>query len=392
MIKTGPIKKEDIRGYSKVVISPGVDPNLPAISAARSTGSEVISDIECFARQVELPVIAITGTNGKSTVVTLVAEILRSQGFRVAAGGNLGKPALDLLQDELAQVFVLELSSFQLETTHSLAPEVACILNITPDHLDRHSNFEEYVAAKSRILSLARSVVVNADDIHSRDLSRSSVSYQFSVYGCENAEFCVREHGETVSLFGPQGKLLDEDDLGQRGLHNVSNALAAAAITTLAGASTDSIVAILRGFKGLPHRCEFVTSVEGVDFINDSKATNPHAAIASIRDVLKNRTGVVILGGRSKHTNFEELANTLISFSHTTVLIGEAAEEIQKVIGKKIDTLRAADMKEAVVLASQAAKVGEAVLLAPACNSLDQYPDYEARGQAFVRAVERLPL
>ena len=142
----------------------------------------------------------------------------------------------------------------------------------------------------------------------------------------------------------------------------------------------------------MPHRCEFVTSVEGVDFINDSKATNPHAAIASIRDVLKNRNGVVILGGRSKHANFEELANTLISFSHTTVLIGEAAEEIQKVIGKKIDTLRAADMKEAVVLASQAAKVGEAVLLAPACNSLDQYPDYEARGQAFVRAVERLPL
>ena len=389
-IKTGPIKTADIKRCDKLVVSPGVDPNLPAISAARASGSEVIGDIECFARQVEAPVIAITGTNGKSTVTTLVAEILQRHGFRVAVGGNLGTPALDLLQNHLAEVFVLELSSFQLATTNSLSPDVACILNIAPDHLDRHSTFGEYVATKSKILSSARSVVVNADDCHSRDLPSSAVRYRFSIEDREGVEFFVREQGKTVSLFDPQGKLLDEVDLGQRGSHNIANALAAAAISTLAGASRDSIIAILREFKGLPHRSEFVASIKGVDFVNDSKATNPHAASASIRNILKNKTGVVILGGRSKHTDFKQLAKTLISFSHTIVLIGEAKEEIESALGGRVKTLRAADMNEAVSLAAGAAKKGDAVLLAPACTSLDQYSDYQARGYSFSRAVREL--
>ncbi len=389
-VVTGALDAARLVGCRQLVISPGVPLDQPALTAARAAGVELLGDIELFARAARAPFAAITGTNGKSTVTTLVADMLAAAGRDVRRGGNLGPPALDLLQAREPDCYVLELSSFQLELTNSLAPTVAAILNITPDHLDRHGSFEAYVAAKARILDRAAIAVLNADDpvVDALPVRGERVSFTLGAPG--PARFGLRRQGARAWLAGPGGDLLAVDELAMAGLHNVSNALAAAAMARALGVDDASVAQVLRTFRGLPHRAENAGTVDGVRYINDSKATNPGAAIASIEGLLGDRDGVLIAGGEAKGATFEAFAEVVARRAHTVVLIGRAARDIELALAGRCDCVFATDMPAAVQAARRAARAGDTVLLSPACASLDMFANYAERGAIFVAAVAAL--
>lgn len=389
---TGKLEVAALCTCRKLVVSPGLSLEQTALQAAAAAGTTLLGDIELFAESVTAPVIAITGTNGKSTVTTLVAELLKAGGFRVAAGGNLGTPALDLLPDSTPDFYVLELSSFQLERTFSLKPEVACILNLAPDHIDRHGSFDQYVAAKARIFNGAKRVVVNLDDEISRELGTTQTAQRsnFALSHATDADVYLRGDTHTEWISDRHGELISCDELPLVGRHNQANVLAALAIAIPLGVSREQAKTVLAGFKGLPHRSELVAEIAGVRYVNDSKATNPGAATASIRGVLSQHKGVVIAGGVSKGTPFNEFADALVAHAHSVILIGEAAGEISQVLNGRANVVTAISLDAAVRLASELCRPGQVVLLAPACASFDQFVDYQARGDAFVRAVKML--
>ena len=384
-IKTGKLEAATLARCRHIVLSPGLSLHEPAVRDARATGVEVIGDIELFARAVNAPVIAITGTNGKSTVTTLVARMLQADGYRVRVGGNLGTPALDLLDVVAPDCYVLELSSFQLETTTSLAPRVACILNITPDHLDRYGSFEAYRDAKARILTRAEHIVLNADDENAAVLAAERSCVRFSLDATTDADFklCASD----AQLRGPDGVLLPAQALQIAGRHNIANALAALAICHAFGARGAALLTALASFPGLEHRAQLVATVDGVDYINDSKATNSGAACATIRGLCHGRSGVLIAGGEPKEPDFSEFADTVVAHMHTAVLIGHAAAQFARAIDGRITTVVASDMRGAVSAAAAAAREGDLVLLSPACASFDMFTNYAARGAAFCAAV-----
>ena len=384
---TGPLDAGLLQRCRHIVLSPGLSLAEPAIRAAAATGVEVIGDIELFARGVNAPVIAITGTNGKSTVTTLVGRMLEADGYRVKVGGNLGTAALDLLEVPAPDCYVLELSSFQLETTTSLAPRVACILNITPDHLDRYAGFEAYRDAKARILARAAHAVLNADDAVTAALARYAPSTLFSLEAPPPLGYGLVATQAGATLAGPMGELLPAARLRIVGLHNVANALAALAVCHAFGARGPALVEALAGFTGLDHRAQLVARVAEVDYIDDSKATNSGAACATIRGLCRDRGGVLIAGGEPKEPDFTEFADTAVAHFHTVVLIGRAAREFERVIAGRVTTLFATDMRAAVAAAAGAARPGEMVLLSPACASFDMFANYAARGRAFRDAV-----
>ncbi len=384
-IKIGELDAETLARCRHIVLSPGLSLHEPAVRDARATGVEVVGDIELFARAVNAPVIAITGTNGKSTVTTLVARMLQADGYRVRVGGNLGTPALDLLDVVAPDCYVLELSSFQLETTTSLAPRVACILNVTPDHLDRYGSFEAYRDAKARILTHAEHIVLNADDENAAVLAAAHSCVRFSLDATTDAEFKLRANDE--QLLGPDGVMLPAQALHIAGRHNIANALAALAICHAFGARGAALLTALASFPGLAHRAQLVASVDGVDYINDSKATNSGAACATIRGLCHGRSGVLIAGGEPKEPDFSEFADTVVAHMHTAVLIGRAAAQFARAIDGRITTVVASDMRGAVGAAAAAAREGDLVLLSPACASFDMFTNYAARGAAFCDAV-----
>ncbi|MEQ8660072.1 MAG: UDP-N-acetylmuramoyl-L-alanine--D-glutamate ligase, partial [Gammaproteobacteria bacterium] len=347
-------------------------------------------DIELFARAARAPVAAITGTNGKSTVTMLVADILEAAGRTVRRGGNLGTPALDLLAAVEPDCYALELSSFQLELTASLAPAVAALLNITPDHLDRHRSMDAYVAAKARILTHAAHAVLNADDALVAALPVSGPRTWFTLQAPGVDRFGLRRRRDAYWLAGPDGDLLARAELAMSGLHNVANALAAAAVANALGVDYPVIARVLREFRGLPHRVESAGEVDGVRYVNDSKATNPGAAIASIEGLLGARDGVLIAGGEGKGASFDAFASVVARHVHTVVLIGRAAHDIEQALAGRCACVVATDMTAAVAAARRAARPGDTVLLAPACASLDMFANYAERGRAFVGAVAAL--
>ena len=386
-VKIGELETDLLSRCRHIVLSPGLSLDEPAIRDARASGVEVLGDIELFARAVNAPVIAITGTNGKSTVTTLVARMLQADGYRVRVGGNLGTPALDLLDVVAPDCYVLELSSFQLETTHSLAPRVACILNITPDHLDRYGNFAAYRDAKARILVGAERVVLNADDDIAVALAadRACALFSLDANTVANFKLCVGADGE--QLVGPEGVVLAARALQIAGRHNIANALAALAICHAFGARGAALLTALSSFTGLEHRAQLVATLAGVEYINDSKATNSGAACATIRGLCHRRSGVLIAGGEPKETDFSEFADTVVAHMHTVVLIGRATTQFECAIDGRITTLKAGDMRAAVDAAAAAARQGDLVLLSPACASFDMFDNYAARGAAFCDAV-----
>jgi UDP-N-acetylmuramoylalanine--D-glutamate ligase len=341
-----------------------------------------------FARAARAPVIGITGTNGKSTVTSLVASMARAAGRRVLAGGNLGEPALDLLEQPIPDLYVLELSSFQLETTSSLELLAAVVLNVTADHMDRYASVAAYARAKARIFAKAATLVLNADDPWVAGMRREGArTVTFSVQR-EDADFSLLRAGAQVLLARRGAALLDTARMKIAGLHNAANALAALALGEAAGLPMPAMLEALESFPGLAHRSAWVADIGGVRFIDDSKGTNVGATVAAVAGV--QRPVVLIAGGDGKGQDFTPLAAAFRDKVRHCVLIGRDAPAIAAVL-KGVCTLEnAATMAQAVQAAQRAARPGDAVLLSPACASLDMFRDYAQRGDEFAAAVSKL--
>ena len=376
-------------GASQVIASPGVALREPFLQAAAQRGVPIVGDIELFAREAQAPIAAITGTNGKSTVTTLVAEMAAAAGDHVLAGGNLGRPALDLLDDPVPDLYVLELSSFQLETTRSLRTAAATVLNVSADHMDRYATLDHYVAAKARIYERAATAVINVDDPLVRAMPRNAEhTIGFSLRADSSAEYYVQPHtGETVLMRGHE-RLVAMSELKIAGLHNAANALAALAMCEALDLPREECVTALRAFPGLPHRSRWVGEVAGVRYIDDSKGTNVGATLAAVAGMQGSL--VLIAGGQGKGQDFAPLATAFRGKVRHAVLIGQDARVVAAAIAGVATVEFASDMDDAVRRAAGAAKAGETVLLSPACASLDMFRDYGHRGDVFAAAVQRL--
>jgi UDP-N-acetylmuramoylalanine--D-glutamate ligase len=377
------------KSATRIIASPGIPDSHPLLKSARRKKVEVISDIELFAREAQAPFIAVTGSNGKSTVTTLLFHMCRAAGFDVYAGGNLGEPALDLLEKERPDIYLLELSSFQLQRTDKLPAEVAILLNISPDHLDWHAGEDEYRAAKYRVYREAKSAVINRDDESAANcVKKIERVISFGLDEPEDGHYGIRESDGEVYLARGETLLLSIRDLALFGTHNQANALAALAAGELAGIEVTDMLQVLVEFPGLPHRMQFVSRVGAVDFVNDSKATNVAAAVASVNSV--DSMLVLIAGGVGKGAEFADLAAAMENKLRAAVLIGEDAEKISDALDTVMPVYFATDMEDAVQQAAAYAESDDTVLLAPACASLDQYENYAARGDKFAEAVGAL--
>jgi UDP-N-acetylmuramoylalanine--D-glutamate ligase len=380
-------------GASQVLMSPGVSLEEPIARAARDRGIEVLGDVELFARNVQAPVIGITGTNGKSTVTTLVARMAAAAGRSVLAGGNLGEPALDLLEQPTPDLYVLELSSFQLDTTYSLQLQAAVVLNVTADHLDRYPSMASYAQAKSRIFAKAATVVLNADDPLVAAMRRAPAggdtvrTVTFSIERTD-ADFSLLRTG-TQTLLAHHGEgVLDVSRMKITGLHNAANALAALALGDAVGLPLAKMLDALESFPGLSHRSAWIADVAGVRYIDDSKGTNVGATIAAVAGMPGPL--VMIAGGEGKGQDFTPLAQAFRGKVRHVVLIGKDAPAVAAALAGVCTTETVASMPEAVIAAARVARAGDTVLLSPACASLDMFRDYGHRGDVFAAAVREL--
>ncbi|WP_375191934.1 UDP-N-acetylmuramoyl-L-alanine--D-glutamate ligase [Marinobacter sp.] len=378
-------------GFNELVVSPGISVAEPAIAAAASKGARIRGDIDLFAEAADAPIVAITGSNGKTTVTTLVGEMARAAGRRVAVGGNIGTPALDLL-GQGAELYVLELSSFQLETTEELNALAATVLNVSDDHMDRYPNKMAYFQAKQRIFRGCQNAIVNLDDALSTPMARDNLRFLcFGFHRVNPETFSTRDDDQGTWITFGFDNLLLASELKLMGSHNISNVMAALALGHAAGLPMDIMLAVAREFPGLPHRCEFIRRLNGVDFINDSKGTNVGATVAAIES-LAPRDGKVVLiaGGDGKGADFTALEAPVALHCRAVVLIGRDARAIADVFGSGIEVHYAGDLTEAVALSAELAQSGDRVLLSPACASFDMFRDYLDRGDQFRSLVEGL--
>ncbi|UZE30078.1 UDP-N-acetylmuramoyl-L-alanine--D-glutamate ligase [Pseudomonas asplenii] len=391
-VRCGELDVDFLCRADELYVSPGLALATPALQAAAARGVKLSGDIELFARNAKAPIVAITGSNAKSTVTTLVGEMAAAAGKRVAVGGNLGTPALDLLGDDI-DLYVLELSSFQLETTEQLNAEVATVLNISEDHMDRYSGLPAYHLAKHRIFRGAKQVVVNRQDALSRPLmSEGLPCWTFGLGKPDFKTFGVREeNGEKYLGFEFQN-LMPVHELKIRGAHNQSNALAALALGHAVGLPFDAMLSSLRTFAGLEHRCQWVREHHGVNYYNDSKATNVGAALAAIEGLGADIGGklVLIAGGDGKGADFSALRAPVAANCRAVVLLGRDAELLAQALGDEVPLIRVQTLDEAVQRSAELAHSGDAVLLSPACASLDMFKNFEERGRLFAQAVEDL--
>ncbi len=388
-IVLGKMPKNLLENTARIIVSPGVSEKEPLLKAARAAGIEVVSDIELFTREAQAPFVAVTGSNGKSTVTTLLALMFGAAGKKTLAGANLGNPALDLLTAGDPDLYVLELSSFQLMRTETLPAAVAVLLNVSPDHLDWHSSEAEYRAAKYRIFRQARAAVFNRDDSDAEAAIPDGVPRLSFGTGepLGKSYGLVQEDGEQYLAHGEQ-ILLATGDMALVGVHNHANALAALAAGHLMGLTLSPMLQVLAEFPGLPHRMEFVATIGGTDYIDDSKATNIGAAIASVTSI--DGLVVLIAGGDAKGGEFAEFADAVYRKLRAAVLIGRDGPAIAAALKGLAPVYQAAEMRTAVSIAASIAEDGDTVLLAPACASFDQYRNYAERGLDFRRAVEAL--
>jgi UDP-N-acetylmuramoylalanine--D-glutamate ligase len=377
-----------------VVVSPGVALNQPFFAEAGRRGLEIVGDIELFARAVDAPVVGITGTNGKSTVTTLVGRMAVRAGLKVRVGGNLGEPALELLRTaradvEPTQLYVLELSSFQLEATSSLDLKAAAVLNVSPDHLDRYASVEDYAAAKARIFARCDTAVINLDDPLVVAMPRPGQrTLSFSLRASLGADYAVASRDGAWWLTHAGVALMPVSGMKINGLHNAANALAALALGEALGLPTSVMLAELAEFPGLPHRSQWVADVNGVTYVNDSKGTNVGATIAAVSGMAGPL--VMIAGGDGKNQDFAPLVAAFRGKVRHTVLIGRDAAAIERAL-RGIGTIETCStLEEAVKAAARSAQPGDTVLLSPACASLDMFRDYAHRGAVFAQAVKEL--
>lgn len=389
-ISLGCIDENLLEKAERIVLSPGISSQEAAVVKQANKNIPVIGDIELFAQLVNAPTIAITGTNAKSTVTTLVGEMAKEVYPTVQVGGNLGVPALDLLS--ATDLYVLELSSFQLETTYSLRPVVASILNVTPDHMDRYATLQDYSAAKQRVYTNCRVAICNRDDPLTSCQYPAERMLQFTMNEPHQNEFgMIKKQDETYLAFENQ-LLMKASELPIPGRHYQANALAALAIGYGYGLPFEQMLAVLRRFQGLPHRCQLVREMSGVRWFNDSKGTNVGATLAAIEGLGREMTGKLILiaGGIGKNADFSPLIPVIEKYVRSVILIGESAPILAQLIGTKSNVQFGQSMNEAVLLAKEAALPGDSVLLSPACASFDMFKNFEHRGDVFTQLVLEL--
>ena len=392
----GQLDQELLLQAEEIVISPGLDPQLPEIQAAIAQGIAVVSEIQILRRFTDKPIMAITGSNAKSTVTTLIGLMAKDAGVKVAVGGNLGRPALDLAKDD-PELYILELSSFQLETTSNLHAEVAVILNMSEDHLDRHGDMMGYHTAKHRIFQGVKKVVYNRDDSLTRPLVPDATPMQsFGLNAPDMNQYGIlKENDGTMWLARGRERLLKSSEMYIQGTHNIANALACLALGEAIGLPLASMLETLKTFKGLEHRCEFVKEVQGVRYYNDSKGTNIGATLAAIDGLgaaIEPQQGkvAIILGGQGKGQDFTALRDALSKYAKLAVLIGEDRAVIEQAIAGTTTLLHAASLQEAVELCQQHTQAHDVVLLSPACASFDMFKGYSERGHQFVECVNTL--
>ena len=372
----------------RLVVSPGIAPAHPAIRAARAAGVEILGDVEIFCRNINAPLIAVTGSNGKSTVVSLLAKMLERSGLRVGLGGNFGTPALDLLSPHAPDYYLLELSSFQLETLRSHRPAAAAVLNVSADHLDRYADIREYARAKENIYAGGGSMVINLDDeVVSGMLlpERETLTYSLAL---PEADFSIsRRNGENW-LVNRDAVLVKQSDLKVHGMHNLANILAALALGRALDLPVPPMLEALCEFTGLPHRCERVAGADGVDWFNDSKGTNVGATLAALNGLSNGRKNIILIaGGDGKGADFSPLGSAIGKHVKSTIVIGKSANDIAAIVPDEKTVFYATGMGPAVNTAFRLARPGDTVLLSPACASLDMFKDFAERGDVFKRCV-----
>lgn len=384
---------------SEIALSPGLSLKEPAIHAAIDAGVPVVGDIEIFCREVaangDTPIAAITGSNAKSTVTTLLGLMAERAGVRVLVGGNIGTPALDLLLEPTPELYVLELSSFQLDTTHSLRAASAVVLNVSEDHMDRYAGMQEYMQSKQRIYRGCRAYVFNRDDVLTRPLISDSVpGLGFGLSAPDLTQFGLLRQGQELFLARGVEPWLNVRELKIFGSHNQANALACLAMGTQLGLARDGMLAALREFAGLSHRCQLVHEFNGVRWYNDSKGTNVGATLAAIDGLGQVISGkvVLILGGVGKGQDFRPLAQSVQRYVRAVILIGDDADRIAAALADTGVELMAAghDFARAMALCAQQAGAGDVALLSPACASFDMFRDYNDRGQQFVALARQV--
>jgi UDP-N-acetylmuramoylalanine--D-glutamate ligase len=377
--------------FNELVVSPGISIAEPAIASAAEQGAIIRGDIDLFAEAADAPIIAITGSNGKTTVTTLLGEMAKAAGRNVQVGGNIGTPALDLL-GQGADLYILEVSSFQLETTHELGALAATVLNVSDDHMDRYPDKMAYFQAKQRIYNGCQNAIVNLDDALSTPMARDTLRFLCFGFNRVNPDtFSTRddEHGTWIT-FGFDNLLLDSE-LKLMGRHNISNVMAALALGHAAGLPMATMLDVARNFRGLPHRCEFIRNLAGVEYINDSKGTNVGATVAAIESLAPGQGKIVLIaGGDGKGADFAPLAEPVARHCRALVLIGQDAEAIANGVGSSVPVMRAETLAEAVTQAAAQARAGDRVLLSPACASFDMFNSYNDRGDQFRALVEGL--
>jgi len=393
VVYIGALKPTVFDGVDLAVISPGVPLSEPEIQAAIQRGVPVVGDVELFAqyRPASAKLIAITGANGKTTVTTLVGEMCKAAGLKTIVAGNIGLPVLDTLSMETPDVYVLELSSFQLETTHSLLADAATMLNLSEDHMDRYDSMQSYAVAKAHIFYHAKLQVLNRDDAWSMMMSRAKLAQV--TFGLDDAvaeqDYGIKQVDGEAWLSCGTHDLMNIRDLKIAGLHNASNALAAIALCRGIGLDFAPIIQTLYNFKGLPHRVEWVANIDDVDYYDDSKGTNVGATCAALSGL--SQKVVLIAGGDGKGQDFSPLKEAVSTNARAVVLIGRDAQLIEaELLSTDVPMYHAADLPEAVTIARKLAQVGDAVLLSPACASFDMFKNYVHRAEVFVAAVKRM--
>ena len=388
-VELGELDAEYLASFTHIIISPGLALNHPAIEFAKNKGVEIIGDVDLFVQNNQAKLVAITGSNAKSTVTSLVGHLLESIDLKVKIGGNLGEPMLELLDDQ-TQIYVLELSSFQLETTHQLNADVATVLNVSEDHMDRYASFSQYYMAKHRVFNGCKSIVVNRDDAMTQPLvSDNYPKITFAKGSPDINQYGLIELDSLVYLAKGFNPIVAVSDLGLMGRHNYCNYLASLAICESLGYEPKQFVDALKSFKGLAHRCEKIKTINDVVFINDSKATNVGATFAAI-DGLSDQPIHLVLGGVGKGADFSDLKPAIKNQVTSVSLIGECADELFELLKEECVIQKHDSLSDSVNWLFERANKNDVVMLSPACASFDMFENFEKRGEAFVKIVETL--
>lgn len=390
-VQTGPLSLDCLLKADEIIVSPGVSLKTPEITAAMAKGVPCIGDVELFAREAKAPIIAITGSNGKTTVTTLIGKMLVDAGFKAKVCGNIGVSVLDLLEEEIPDFYVVELSSFQLETTHHLNAKIGMVLNITPDHMDRYANLFEYYEAKQRIYAQCEQAILNIDAPEAwsnADFPLKQLA--FSAQTSEAVDVYLKLHEDKLFIFYRDQPCFPVAQLPSQSGFHLQNTLAALTLGFALDLPVASMLKTMQTFKGLPHRCQKIASFAGVDWYNDSKGTNVGATLAALDSIGPLYSDIILIaGGDAKSADLKQLSEVSQYVSHA-ILLGRDAAQIESVLSGSVLCYHVNDMREAVKKAAALSAPQCAVLLSPACASWDMYEGYEQRGQIFCQSVEEL--